>query len=231
VNDAHLTRRIFIVDDEPDMIKMARMALEQDGYVILSETNPLKAVESIRKETPDLVLLDIRMPGLDGFEVCKRLKADDRTRDIPIIVLSARARETDVVLGIELGAEDYIRKPFRRAELLARVKAVFRRGLMKVEGKHLERGALKMDLRTFEAFLDDRPIKMAPKEFQLLAFFVRREGHVLTRSVISQNVWQTDHLPTSRTIDTHVDLLRKKLGNHRNWIRSVTGIGYRFEMD
>lgn len=226
-----MAKRVFIIDDEPNMVKMATALLQENDYVVGSSNDPEEGLKRVIDSPPDLVLLDIRMPKMDGYEVCKRLKANPHTKDVPVIIVSIRKEEADVVTGLELGADDYIEKPLRKRELLARVKAVLRRREIDPAPKKLTSGPLSLDFVTYTATLDGQPLTLNPKEFKLLAYFMRREGQVITRAAISENIWETKLIPTSRTIDTHVDFLRKKLGRFRSWIKTLKGIGYRFEIE
>lgn len=222
-------KRIFVIDDEVDMQRVARDLLEADGYLVQCEKNPDQALKTIQTNPPDLVLLDIRMPEKDGFQVCKELKANPKTKPIPIIMISVKSEEADVVLGLELGAEDYICKPFRKREMMARIKTILRRRDPETETQILESGPIRMDFESYSARVSKRPIKLTPKEFELLALFIRREGAVLRRSVLSDQVWGMEFTGSTRTIDVHVDQLRRKLGKYGAWIKGLKGIGYRFE--
>lgn len=226
-----MSRRIFVIDDEPDMVKIATDLLESDGYVVTSFHSPKDALKKIQDNPPDLLLLDIRLPDMDGFEFCKLLKSDPKTRTVPIIMVSVKSDETDVVVGLEMGAEDYLIKPLRRRELLARVKTVLRRLDSDPADQRLQVGPIVVDYGKYEATLNKRPLELTPKEFELLGFFLKRRGRVLTRAVISETVWGIEYSGSTRTIDVHVDTVRKKLGKHGSAIISLKGIGYRFEMD
>lgn len=214
------------------MVKMATVLLQENGYIVTSDTNPKAGLKRVLESPPDLLLLDIRMAELDGFEVCKAVRANSGTAHLPIVMISVAAKETDVVLGLELGADDYIRKPYKERELLARVKSVLRRKSPIQEPQEiLEKGPLRVNLKTYEVSINKTILQLTPKEFKLLTYFLRKEGQVVTRASISENVWQTAHLPTSRSIDVRVDQLRKKLGEYGVWIHSLRGVGYRFEIE
>ena len=224
-------KRILIIDDEPAMVKMASDQLKDAGFEVIASTNPFDGVQLAKSDHPDLILLDIRMPKIDGFEVCRRLKAVEETASIPIIIVSIQNEESDVVLGLGLGASDYVTKPYRKAELLARIKTALRDQQPVEEKKSLKIGPIEADVATHIAKVNGRALDLSPKEFLLLVLFMRREGQVLTRQVISQNIWNIDHMPTSMTINTHVKTLRKKLGEAGNSIQALKGVGYRFEVD
>jgi DNA-binding response OmpR family regulator len=226
-----MSKSIFIVDDEPDMVKIATDLLESDGFVVYSDTHPAQALKKIRTNPPDLVILDLRMPDMDGYHVCKELKADPKTKHLPIIMVSVKSEETDVVVGLEMGADDYISKPFRKRELLARVKTVLRRLDMDPRDQKIECGPFTVDYGSYSATLNNKTLALTPKEFELLGFFIRREGRVVTRAAMSENVWGTEFTGSTRTIDVHVDQLRKKLGKYSTWIHGLKGIGYRFEKE
>lgn len=224
-------KRIFVVDDEPDMIKIATDLLEQEGFVVLSERHPVPALKKIRENPPDLLLLDVRMPELNGFQVLQELKTDIKTKFLPVIVISVNTQETDVVLGLEMGADDYIQKPFRKRELLARVRAVLRRKDLNPEPGSVAIKDLFLDYTKRKVTFKKKPIALTPKEFELLGFLMLREGRVLTRSQISEAVWGHEHTGSTRTIDVHIDQLRKKLGPAGAWVLSLRGIGYRLDSE
>jgi DNA-binding response OmpR family regulator len=223
--------RIFILDDEKDMILMASTLLKNHGYVVSTETSPKKALLALEKDPPDLLLLDVLMPEMDGFEVVQKLKSNSKTASIPIVMVSMQSSEADVVAGLEMGAQDYICKPVRERELVARVKAVLRKNEIPTASQKITYGPLTIDKANYKVSLNGKPVELAPKEFQLLVFFLEREGQVLTRTVISEKVWEHAHIPQMRTIDTHVDNIRKKLGEYGRWIKGLRGIGYRFEIE
>jgi DNA-binding response OmpR family regulator len=226
-----MNRRVFIIDDEPDMIKIATDLLESEGYVVSSATHPRDGLKKIQANPPDLLLLDLRLPDVTGFDLCKQIKADPKTRGVPVIMVSVQSEEMDIVLGLEVGADDYISKPFRKRELLARVKAVLRRHTDEPAPQRVEVGPITLDYKSYSARVNKKTLELTPKEFELLGFFLKREGHILTRAVISESVWGHEHHGSSRTIDVHVDQLRKKLGSLSDWIKSLKGVGYRFEPD
>jgi len=210
------------------MIQVAQNALEKSGFFVSSETNPVSALKKIRDNPPDLILLDINMEEMNGLDVCREIKRDPKISHIPIIMVSIMTEEADVVVGLELGAEDYIRKPIQRRELLARVKTVLRRRGPEPPPQQLEQGPFRIDFGSYKAWLDGKQLNLTPKEFELLGLFLRKEGLVLTRGTIAESIWGADFTKTSRTVDTHVDQLRRKLGSHRDLIQTLRGVGYRF---
>lgn len=227
---APVTKRIFIVDDEPGMIEVALKHLERDHLQATFETNPIVALQKIKADPPDLLLLDICMPQMTGLELCRALKSEPRTAHVPIIFLSIKADEADIVVGLEMGAEDYIRKPLRGPEFLARVKAALRRQSQSNLVQDLRLGPFRVDYTAYRAWLDEELLDLTPKQFELLVLFLRNDGRVLTRTAISNGVWGADLSGSSRAIDSAVDQLRKKLGRHRDCIEGLRGLGYRFEI-
>jgi len=226
-----LKKRIFVLDDMPDTVRIVSDLLTDGGYLVDSDSSPLSGLKKIQKNPPDLLILDIRMDEMDGLKVCKKIKSDSKTRSVAIIMLSIKAQETDVVVGLELGADDYISKPIREAELLARVKAVLRRKEVEPESEVINVGPLHLDRSTFTAKVGEEKLDLTLKEFELLAYLAQREGRVITRNTLSQNIWGREHMPSSHTIDHHVYELRKKLGPYGKWIEGLKGIGYRFEVE
>jgi DNA-binding response OmpR family regulator len=223
--------RIFIIDDDPDMIEIATQMLKEGGYVVLSDTNPERGLKKVKENPPDLVLLDISMDEMDGLDVCRELKADPQTRGIPIIFVTVKSKESDVVSGLELGAEDYIRKPLSGPELLARIRVVLRRKKPE-QGSHIiEEGPLKVDVESYKAWLHGVLLDLTPKQFELLALFMKYEGKVLTRNRISEALWGADLSGQARSMNTTVDQVKQKLGKYRMWVKSLRGVGYRFEID
>lgn len=222
--------RILIVDDELDFIKVVKTILEEEHFVVSSAKNAETAFGKIKEAKPDLILLDIRMPGMDGFQFCRSLKNDVSTANIPLIFLSNKRAEFDKVLGLELGAEDYITKSTRERELLARIKAVLRRRKGKMDKDVvLTCGKLCINLDKRKVTLDNKEIFLTPKEFDLLALFIKKKGRVLNRTFLVESICGYGYFGTSRTIDTHIKQLRKKLGDYGRKIETLKGVGYVFE--
>jgi two-component system phosphate regulon response regulator PhoB len=214
--------KILIVEDEIDILEVIEYNLSREGYRVLSIA---------RSEAPDLVLLDLMLPGLDGFEVCRKLKADAVTYDIPIIMVTAKGEESDIVLGLGLGADDYVTKPFSPKELVARVKAVMRRGALKPDEGAKERtvaGSLTVDAARHEVLLDEQPVAVTPTELRLLHLLVSHPGRVFTRDQLLSRVIGEGAFVVDRNIDVHIRGIRSKLGSHRDMIETVRGVGYRF---
>ena len=227
-------RRILVVDDEKDIVDLITYNLNRNGYEVLTAFNGNDALEQARREPPpDLVILDLMLPGVDGTEVARRLKAEARTASVPIIMLTAKGEETDVVVGLTLGADDYVTKPFSMKILLARLSAVLRRAEQSAggaeEGGVLRVGPLTIDTSKHEVTVDGEPVKLTLTEFKLLAALVSARGRVLTRDQLMDKGMGTDVFVTDRAIDVHVTAIRKKLGS-ANWlVHTVRGVGYRLQ--
>jgi len=226
--------RILVVDDEPSILKLIRVNLERDGYEVETAADGKTALELAGRIRPDLVLLDVMLPGLDGISVCRTLRNEPATRNIPIIMLSARGEEVDRVLGLEMGADDYITKPFSPRELLARIKARLRRNQPEEEAAgagRLQLGRLVIDQERYVVLLDGVKQDLTRKEFELLRFLARARGRVFTREYLLEQIWGYDFAGDSRTVDVHIRHLRQKLerlpGAPR-YIETVRGVGYRF---
>ncbi|MCG3206402.1 MAG: Alkaline phosphatase synthesis transcriptional regulatory protein PhoP [Elusimicrobia bacterium] len=226
-----VNKRVFILEDEVDLVRLTTDLLESDGFVVNSAIHPVDGLQKLRINPPDLLLLDIRLPEIDGYQVCRELKKDPKTNHVPVIMISSKDEETDVVVGLEVGADDYICKPFRQKELLARVRAVLRRHETDLEPKDLVTGPLSLNCHCYSAAINRKDIHVTMREFELLRYLVSFEGRVLTRSRIYEQVWGVDFSGTSRTIDVHIDQLRKKLGKYAHWITTLKGIGYRFQVE
>lgn len=223
--------RILLVDDEPDFIRLIDDVLKKENFVVVCAEDGDQAIKMATASHPDLVLLDWNLPGKDGLEVCKTLKADPKTRDIPVIMLTARGRETDVVLGLEIGAEDFISKrALRPRELVARIRSALRKkSVVKENGETIKVGTLTLDTSRRKVTVNGKPVELRLKEFDLLHVFLTHRGRVLTRSFLDEAVWGVQFFGTSRAIDTTVTRLRGKLGKESRLIQSVKGLGYRFE--
>ena len=223
--------KILVVEDEPDILEVMQYNLEREGNKVIVCRDGEQALSRIRTDAPDLVILDLMLPGLDGVEVCRRVKADPVTRGIPIIMVTAKSEESDVVLGLGLGADDYITKPFSPRELVARVKVVQRRGPLRDEsgaGERVVRGALTVDLGRHEARVDGQLVVLTPTEMRLLHFLASHPGRVFPRAHLLSRVIGEDAIVTDRNIDVHVRALRQKLGEQAACIETVRGVGYRF---
>lgn len=225
-------QKILVVDDEPDAVELIKTVLGAAGYFVATAEDGGEALRKARDLDPDLILLDVMLPEIDGLEVCKILRHDPVTGDVPIILLTARATEFDRILGLELGADDYVTKPFSPRELVLRVKALLRRG--KTTGDSAEQlriGSLVIDIPRHSVRVDDQSIDLTVTEFELLTTLVQRRGRVLSRELLLRDVWDNDTAIDSRTVDTHVRRLREKLGSAARHLDTVRGVGYRFVED
>jgi two-component system phosphate regulon response regulator PhoB len=221
--------RILAVDDEPDLLELVRVGLTQAGYVVETASSGSEALAALRRAPPDLILLDLMLPDLSGTELCARVRADQRLAGVPIIMLTAKSEEIDRVVGLEVGADDYVTKPFSPRELALRVRAVLRRRAPAQErARVLEHGPLRVDPESHRASVGGHEIVLTAKEFQLLVALMGRPGRVMTRERLLDEVWGSDITVTSRTIDTHLKRLREKLGEAGGLIETVRGVGYRF---
>jgi len=222
---------ILVIEDEKNIIELVRYNLEQDGYRVLTAAKGDTGLETALREKPALVILDLMLPGINGLEICKTLKQNDKTRTIPIIMLTAKGTESDKVVGLELGADDYITKPFSPRELVARVKAVLRRSREKAPEEVLRSGTIELDVTKHEMRLKGRPVEITAKEFELLRVLMSSKERVLTREVLLSKVWGYENSVNieTRTVDMHVGQLRKKLGKEAERIVTVKSIGYRFD--
>lgn len=229
-----MKEKIFIVDDEKDIVKMVDYNLKKEGYRTICLYDGDEVLDSAKREIPNLIILDLMLPGIDGLEVCKRLKKEQKTSHIPIIMLTAKAHEADKVVGLEIGADDYVTKPFSPRELIARVKAVLRRSQEKEKlPEVLKIGDLTVDFSKIEVYVKDKPVELASKEFELLKALIQAKGRVLSRDYLLNNIWSFDRAMEiqTRTVDVHIRTLRKKLKQAAKHIVTVKNYGYRFEMD
>ena len=223
--------KILVIEDEPDILEVMQYNLEREGYKVVACRNGEQGLSRIRTDNPDIVILDLMLPGMDGVEVCRQVKSDPVTRAIPIIMVTAKAEESDIVLGLGIGADDYIGKPFSPRELIARVKVVLRRGPLREQsgaGERVVRGALTIDLGRHEARVDEQLVTLTPTEMRLLHFLASHPGRVFPRAHLLSRVIGEDAIVTDRNIDVHVRALRQKLGDHAACIETVRGVGYRF---
>ncbi len=221
---------ILVVDDEEDILELVSYNLSRHGYKVDTLTTGEEALEIARKDPPDLIVLDLMLPGVDGLDVCRVLKNDKKTAHIPIVMLTAKGEEADVVTGLELGADDYITKPFSPRVLLARVRAVLRRGMVPDDDAvPLRVHELVIDPGRHEVTVNGKRVTLTYTEFRLLHFLARRPGWVFTRNQIIDAVHGSDYPVTDRSVDVQVAGLRKKLGDHGAYIETVRGVGYRFK--
>ena len=220
--------RILVVDDEPDAIELIRFNLKASGYEVLTAEDGEEALAKARKFSPDMILLDVMLPEIDGLEVCKILRRDPATASLPIIMLTAKASEIDRVLGLEFGADDYVTKPFSPRELMLRVRNLLKRKeSSKEEVERFQVRDIELDVSKYEVKIMGQPIDLTPTEFKLLQIFMERKGRVQSRDRLLQDVWGYDQLIDTRTVDTHVRRLREKMGEAADYVTTVRGVGYR----
>jgi two-component system alkaline phosphatase synthesis response regulator PhoP len=221
------TYHILVVDDEPNIVKLARLYLERDGFRVSAVNNGQKALDFIAANKPDLMVLDVMLPKVDGFEVCRRLRAEDNP--VPIIMVTARDDDIDKILGLELGADDYLTKPFNPRELVARVRAVLRRGIptSTTQQDPIQVGDLEIDLAGREVRISGQPVDLRTQEFEVLKVLAENKGIVLTREQLLSKAWGYDFYGQTRTVDVHIAQLRRKIAASKVQIETVTGIGYK----
>jgi len=222
--------KILVVDDEEDIRELVRYNLERNGYEVSCVSSGEEALDVIRSYRPELVVLDLMLPGIDGFEVCRTIKSDPKTEHLPIIMLTAKGEESDVVTGLELGAEDYIVKPFSPQVLLARVRAVLRRIAREPveEGSVIQIADLVVHPGKREVLVKGKPVDLTSTEFRILHYLARRPGWVFTRQQIIDAARGDDYPVTDRSVDVHIVSLRKKMGALGEYVETVRGVGYRF---
>jgi two-component system alkaline phosphatase synthesis response regulator PhoP len=226
-----MTGTILIVDDEISIRELVKFNLQKEGYHTVEADNGLNAVTMAKNTKPDLIVLDLMLPGMDGLDVCRTLKGQQATTAIPIVMLTAKDEEIDKIIGLELGADDYLTKPFSPRELVARVKAVLRRSHKEsVSEGELVFGTLRLNFSRYEAYLGKDKLELTPKEYELLKLFVTNIGKVFTREQLLEKVWGYEYFGDTRTVDVHVRHLRAKLDKDTDFaeaIETVRGVGYR----
>jgi two-component system phosphate regulon response regulator PhoB len=224
-----VAERILVIDDEPDLLELVRVNLHQAGYRVETAPTGRRGLEQMRRSKPDLLILDLMLPDISGTELCRQVRADGELARTPIIMLTAKADEVDRVVGFELGADDYVTKPFSPRELTLRVAAVLRRKPTRAGAvAKLEHGPLSLDPDRHRCFVSGSEVQLTAKEFDLLERLMTRPGRVMTRDFLLEHVWGADISVTARTIDTHLKRLREKLGPAGELIETVRGVGYRF---
>ena len=221
--------KILLVDDEPDALEVLGFRLREAGFAPILAKDGARAITAARDERPALIVLDLMLPEVDGLEVCKILRRDPATAGIPILMLTARAAEMDRVLGLELGADDYVTKPFSPRELMLRVKGLLRRReATEVKVERMQVGDLVLDVPTHTVTVNDKRIDLTATEFKLLTILAQRRGRVQSRDQLLKDVWEYDNVIDTRTVDTHMRRLREKLGKAAKHLDTVRGVGYRF---
>ena len=222
-------KSILIIEDEKDIVDLVEYHLKQSGFSVISALEGSSGLEKARKEHPSLIILDLMLPGMDGKDICRSLKSNPQTQSIPILMLTAKAEETDRLIGFELGADDYVTKPFSPKELVLRVKAILRRKEVDYESeKVIQIGDLLIDIDRHQISIKKDPIRLTSTEFKLLVELASKRGRVQTREHLLDRVWGYTYEGYARTVDTHVRRLREKLGPFGDSIETIRGVGYRF---
>jgi two-component system alkaline phosphatase synthesis response regulator PhoP len=228
-------KKILVVEDEPDIRKLVHYNLAQERFTVLEAEDGEKALKILQREKPHLIVLDLMLPGLSGLELCRNLRERPETARIPILMLTAKASEADRIVGLEMGADDYLTKPFSPREMVARVKAILRRSEMQAAAQTAEvyeKGSLKINFATYEVSVRGKPARLTLKEFDLLRFLVQNPNRVLTRDQLLDRVWGGDTFVDPRTVDVHIRRLRKaveKNDRKPEWVLAVRGVGYKFD--
>jgi len=219
---------ILVVEDDPDIVELLEYSLEREGYTVLAASDGEKGLSEARRRKPALVLLDLMLPGLDGLSICRALKEDGATKDIPVMMLTAKGEESDVVVGLEFGADDYVRKPFSPRELIARIRAVMRRSQpAPAVRSRIELGSVTLDKERHEVSVDDVPVTFTRSEFRLLWRLAKHPGRVYSRDELVESLTDGEAVILDRNIDVHVSSIRKKLGEHGGIVVTVRGVGYK----
>lgn len=228
-----LSKAILVIDDEKNIRELIEFNLEEEGYKVFLARDGKEGLEKITQYNIDLIILDLMLPEVDGLSVCRQIRGKKNTKNIPIIMLTAKGEEVDRILGLEMGADDYITKPFSPRELLARIKAIFRR-MERIkedtqknnDNRVYEKGEIILDLDSHMAFKNDERVDLTPKEFELLRYFMINDKKVLTRDILLEKIWGYEYAGDTRTVDVHIRRLRQKIG--REYIVTVRGVGYKF---
>ena len=223
--------KILLIEDDSDIAELVEYNLKEEGFRVDVQTNGRQGLQKAQQSKPDLIVLDLMLPDLGGLEICKALKKDDKTHSIPILMLTAKGEEVDRIVGFELGADDYLSKPFSTRELILRIKAILRRTADKrpePPGKVIHFGDLYVDPEKFEVKVKEAPVKLTALEFKLLKYLYENKGRVASRDMLLDRVWGYDSELNTRTVDTHIKRLREKLGEAGAYIETLRGLGYRF---
>ena len=229
VSKSHVRSKILVVDDEPEAVELVEFNLKQAGFSVMTAADGAEALQKARATPPDLIVLDLMLPEISGLEVCKMLRRDAATASVPVIMLTAKAAEIDRVLGLELGADDYITKPFSPRELVLRIQKLLQRGQVAPENQETLRfGDLLIDSPRHVVSWRGKSVELTATEFKLLTVLAQRRGRVQSREQLLRDVWEYNNLVDTRTVDTHMRRLREKLGLAAKYLDTVRGVGYRF---
>jgi len=230
-----MLRKILIIEDESDLIKLLKYNLEKEGFRVSYATDGSIALAEVRRDPPDLVILDLMLPGLDGLEVCRQLRRSDKFSRIPVLMLSARSEEADRIVGLELGADDYVTKPFSMREVVARVRALLRRNEQAGPQKSkLQRGDIMIDPMAHSVMVSGRTVELSALEFRLLHYLASHPGMVFSRDQLLDSVWGNDRTVTPRSVDVYIRRVREKIENQPQqpiYVQTVHGVGYRFALN
>ena len=224
-------KKVLIVDDEEHIRELIKFNLKKEGYDIEVAINGVEALNIIREIKFDLILLDLMLPEIDGLEVCKEIRRNEETSDIPVMMITAKGEEFDKVLGLELGADDYITKPFSIRELMARVKALLRRSNVKKEENIIKFGDVVVNFKTREVIKEAQNVELTLKEFELLKLLIKNKDNILTRELLLDKIWGYEYIGETRTVDVHIRHLRKKIESddkNPQYIQTIRGVGYKF---
>jgi two-component system phosphate regulon response regulator PhoB len=226
-----LDKHILVVEDEVDILELVSFNLKKEGYQVVGVTSGEDALQEVRQNIPTLIILDLMLPGKDGFDVCKSLRGDTRTKDVPVLMLTARSEEADIVIGLELGADDYLTKPFSPRELIARVRAILRRSKANfIDSESIQRvHDIEVDAKRHEVLISGNPINLTPSEFRILSLLMGKPGWVFNRDQIVAAVHDQEYAVTDRSVDVMIVGLRRKLGLSGKLIETVRGVGYRLK--
>ncbi|MGO9482273.1 MAG: response regulator [Candidatus Kryptoniota bacterium] len=226
-------KTVLVVDDEKDIVQLIRYNLEREGFKVESASDGNDALKKANEVKPDVILLDIMLPGKDGYEVIKSLNQNEKTAGIPVIFLTAKSAEFDEVLGLELGADDYIVKPISPRKLVSRIRAVLRRaeGVKTEEGKNIDYGKVVIDRERYMVKISGEQIFFPRKEFEILYYLASHEGKVISRETLLSRIWGTDVYVGDRTVDVHIRKIREKLGDQAEMIETIKGVGYKFKAE
>ncbi len=225
--------KILIVDDEDHIRELIKFNFINNGYKVIAAADGIEALELARKETPQLILLDVMLPGMDGYDVCKEIRRDHSISNTPIIMITAKGEELDKILGLELGADDYITKPFSVRELVARTKAVLRRTKPQQLDKIYKFGNITIDFEKHEILKNEERVDLTLKEFELIEVLIKNKGRVMTRDFLLDKIWGYEYVGETRTVDVHIRHLRKKIeedDKNPKFIETIRGVGYRFNL-